>query len=140
MSTIVQTSPVTAAYLAELADRTGRPVGDAAKPTGIEGLYPYVVLHVGTVRTDGDIVHPHQDGLHRVQATCVGLTRKSVEWLRDRCREVLADKSVVIDGYVIVWTESAGSPPVFREDEPTPPVTFSAVEVRNVYVTPTSGS
>jgi hypothetical protein len=136
-------SPVTDAVLT--AVRTlGRPVGDAVRPAGPTpaptSFYPYAVVYVGTTRIEGSLVHPKEDGLHRVQITCVGLTRQAAEALRDDVRALLLEvDSLDIDGYVVVWTEHAGSPEVRRDDD-TPPSVFSAVTVVNVFVTPISGS
>lgn len=138
MTDVAISTPVTEAYLTAL-EATGRPIGDAAKPPGQANLYPYGVLYVGTVLMQGTLVDPKEDGLHRVQVTSVGITRQSVEYLRDLVRPILLDVSVDIDGYVVVWTELVNSQPVVREDE-VKPVVFSGVDVVNVFVTPTIGS
>lgn len=138
MTDVAQVSPVTDGYLAALRT-TGRPVGDARKPDGQPNLYPYGVLYVGTVDLRGTLVDPKEDGLHRVQVTTVGLTRQSVEALRDAFRAVLHDVNVDIDGYSVVWTEHAGGQDVNRDDD-TPQTLFYAVDAVNVYVTPTGGS
>lgn len=131
-------SPVTAAYLAALED-LGRPIGDAQKPPGQPHLYPYGILYVGTTRAQGTLVAPYEDGLHRLQVTSVGLSRASVEALRDLVRPVLLDKATSIDGYVVVSAELVTSQPVTRDDDVTPAV-FYGIDVCNVLVTPTSGS
>ena len=138
MSDVAVSSPVTEAYLDELATATGRPIGDHRKPPGQENIYPYGVLRVDTPRTEGTLVDPNEDGLHRLQVSCIGLTRDSAEHLRDLARAVLHDRSVVIDGHAVVWTESAGST-FFRDEDVKPPV-FEAVVVVNVLVTPIPGS
>ena len=138
MSDVAVTSPITAAYLDALAD-IGRPVGDAQKPTGQANLYPYAILYVSVTRLQGTLVDPHEDGLHRLQVTSVGLTRASVEHLRDQVRPVLLDKETVIDGHAVAWTELVTSQPVARDDDVTPAV-FYAVDIVNVLVTPIPGS
>lgn len=138
MTDVAVSTPITEAYLSAL-EATGRPIGDAAKPPGQANLYPYGVLYVGTVLIQGSLVEPNEDGLHRVQVTSVGITRASVEYLRDQIRAVLLDVSVDIDGYAVVWTELVNSQPVVREEE-VKPVVFSGVDVVNVFVTPTTGS
>jgi hypothetical protein len=119
-------------------------VGDAIRPAAPErpprGFYPYAVVYAGIVRTEGTLVDPHEDGVHRVQVTCVGLDRAGAEWLRDEVRQILLDKTALdVDGHVVVWTESAGEPSVFR-DEDVKPALFVAPIVVNIKVTPTSGS
>ena len=138
MSDVAITSPITAAYLDAL-EVIGRPVGDAQKPTGQPHLYPYAILYVGVTRMQGTLVDPHEDGLHRLQVTSVGLTRASVEDLRDQVRPVLLDVSTVIDGHAVVFTELVTSQPVTRDDSVTPAV-FYGVDVVNALITPTSGS
>lgn len=146
MTVVAESLAVTDAYLAALraiAHPAGGTVqiGDVVKPESPakppRSFYPYAVLHVGTSRLDGSLLDPKEDGLHRVQVTCVGLDRRGAEWLRDRAREVLCDPSVSIDDHAVNWTEMLPNPPTFREDDVSPPV-FTAVCVANVYVTPTS--
>ena len=138
MSVVATSSAVTAAYLAALED-TGRPIGDGKKPPGQEHLYPYAILYTGTTRMQGTLVDPHEDGLHRLQVTSVGMTRESAEHLRDLVRPILLDVTVAIDGYGVVWTELVTSQPVTRDDDVTPAV-FYAVDVVNALITPSSGS
>lgn len=136
--TVAQVSPVTTAYLDALR-AVGRPIGDGRKPDGQAHLYPYGVLYVGTTDLRGDLLNPKEDGFHRLQVTTVGLTRESVEALRDDLRSVLHDRTVDIDGHAVVWTEHAGGQEVNRDDDVTPAV-FYGVDVANVYVTPIDGS
>lgn len=133
MSVAVESS-IAAAYVSAL-EAIGRPVGLGKKPSG-PNLYPYAVVYSGITDTDGSLLAPDEDGLHRIQVTCVGLTAESALALRDAARAVLCDRSVVIPGRKVVRTEHAGSPPIYRDEDVTPNV-FSAVEVRNIYVTPT---
>lgn len=126
-------SPVVFAYAAAL-ESIGRPVGVAKKPSG-PNLYPYIVLYPGLTDTAGTLLAPAEDGLHRLQATCVGLTVESALALRDAARTVLRSRGVAIAGHKVVRTEHAGTPEVSRDEDATPNV-FSAVEVANVYVTP----
>lgn len=133
MSDVAVSSPVTQAYL-EALEATGRPVGDARKPSG-PNLYPYAVLFVGTARMQGSLTDPHEDGLHRLQVSSVGLTRESVDALRDQVRPILLGRTVDIDGHKVVWTELVTSLPVTRDDDVTPAV-FTAVDIVNVLVTP----
>lgn len=116
-------------------------VGDAVKPDSPAkpplSFYPYAIVYAGVVDTNGTLVAPHEDAIHRVQVICVGRDRLGAEWLRDQCRQILLDKTALaIDGAVVVWTESAGEPSVTRDDDLSPPV-FSAVIVVNLKVTPT---
>lgn len=139
MSDVALSSPVTDAYLVALEAGTGRPIGDAQKPPGQPNLYPYGVVYAGTVRLRGDAVHHIEDGHHRLQLTSVGMTRKSVEHLRDLARPILLDRDTVIDGYAVVWAELVVSRQVERDDDVKPAV-FYGVDIVDVYVTPTSGS
>lgn len=139
MTVVAESKPVTDAYLAVLASRTSRPIGDAAKPKGQENLYPYAILYAGTERIEGSAVNPFEDGLHRLQLTSVGLTRESVEALRDSGRRVLLDRSVPIDGHRVTWAELVTAQQVTRDDDAKPPV-FYGVDVVNVLVTPATGS
>lgn len=136
MTVTAVSSPITDAYLDALA-ATDRPVGDAQKPTGHQQLYPYCVFYGATVRMEGSLVDPHEDGLHRLQATVVGLTRKSVDYLCDLVAPILLDKTTAIDGHAVVWTESLPSPATQRDDDATPPVFWRAVVV-NALITPDS--
>lgn len=138
MSDVALSTPVTDAYLAALA-ATGRPIGDAKKPAGQANLYPYGILYVGVVRAEGTLVDPNESGLHRLQLTIVGLTRASVDDLRDLARPILLDRDVDIDGHAVVWSELLPSPSMERDDDVKPPI-FWAAEVVNVLVTPTQGS
>lgn len=141
MSDVAEVTPVTAALLVALKT-IGRPIGDARKPSSPNkppaSFYPYAILYVGTSLLDGNFVHPHEDGVHRAQVTSVGLTRDSVDWMRDRAREVLLGTDLEIDGHAVVWAElSDGSQPVSRDDDVTPSV-FYAPDVFRLYVTPAS--
>lgn len=133
MSVAVE-SPVAAAYVTAL-EAIGRPVGLGKKPSG-PNLYPYAIVYPGVTDTDGTLLAPSEDGLHRIQVTCVGLTAESALALRDAARNVLRDRSVPIEGHKVVRVEHAGSPPLSRDDDVTPNV-FTAVEVANAYITPT---
>lgn len=136
MTRTAETSPVTQGYLEALAV-TGRPIGDAKKPAGQENLYPYGVLYTSLSRSGGDLVEPHEDGLHRLQVTVVGLTRASVDGLCDLVLPVLVDKSTSIDDHLVVWTEVIPTPPTQR-DEDVKPAAFSRAVVVNAYITPAS--
>lgn len=136
---IAVSAPVTEAALDAL--RTlGRPIGDGARPPGPNPapvtFYPFAVLYVGTTDMRGSLVHPREDGLHRLHVACVGRTRESAEAMRDEARALLLDvTSLAIEGYAVVYTEHAGSPETFRDDDVTPPL-FNAIAVVNVFVTP----
>lgn len=147
MSVVAETAPVTTAVVAALGSIPNPAggdvhVGDAKAPDGAGpkaplDFYPYAIVYAGVVDTAGTLIAPHEDALHRVQVTCVGRDRLGAEWLRDRCREILLDKTALaIDGAAVVWTESAGEPLVTRDDDIAPSV-FSAVIVVNLKVTPT---
>lgn len=137
MTRVAESKPVTDAYLVAL-EATDRPIGDAKKPKGQAELYPYGILYAGTARLDGSALEPFEDGLHRLQLTSVGLTRESVEWLRDRGRTILLDRSITIDGHRVTWAELVTSLPVERDDDVDPSV-FRGVDVVNVFVTPVTG-
>jgi hypothetical protein len=133
-------SPVTEAALALLRSTTGAPIGDAIRPEAPAkppaSFYPYGVLYVGTTDLRGTLVAPKEDGLHRLQVSCVGRTRAGAESLRDQARETLLDVTAWdIDGYAVASTEHAGSPQIFRDDDVSPAL-FNAITVVNVLVTP----
>ena len=138
MTVVAKSKPVTDAYLVALEAGTERPIGDAIKPKGQPELYPYGILYAGTERVEGSAVDPFEDGLHRLQLTSVGMTRASVESLRDKARTVLLDRSVPIDGHRVTWAELVVSQPVTRDDDVKPPV-FHGVDIVNVFVTPVTG-
>lgn len=146
MTIVAPTSPVTDGVLAAL--RTIGPlIGDAEKPAHHDNepasMFPYAIVYVGTPRLDGSLVDPKEDGLHRVQVTCVGRLRDSAEVLRDACRAILCDTTAVdLEDHAVVWTELAGDPPTFREDAlGSKPALYTAITVVNLFVTPlTSGS
>lgn len=149
MTVVAESSPVVDAVLAAVASIANPAggtiqVGDGVKPpspaTPPAAFYPYAVVYGGLVRTAGTLVDPHEDGLHRIQVTCVGKDRAGAEWLRDRVREVLLQPNeLAIDGYAATWAESAGDPATFRDDDVTPPV-FVAATVANIHATPAAGS
>lgn len=141
--TVATLHPVTVDAI-RLVKTLGRPTGDAETPDGPTpppaSFYPYAVIYAGTVRMQGSLLDPKEDGLHRVQVTCVGKTRASAESLRDDALALLLDPDAwTIDGHAVVWTEHAGSPNTFRDDD-VKPVLFSAVGVANVMVTLVGGS
>lgn len=147
MTNVAQTAPVTAGVLAALRSITGRPIGDADKPAHHDAepasMFPYAIVFVGTTALDGSLADPKEDGVHRVQVTCVGRLRESAETMRDRCRSILLDlvTAIDIDDHDVVWTELVTDPPTFREDEEGRPATFTAITVVNLCVTPVaSGS
>lgn len=137
---VATSSPVADAYQSALeevlpAARIGRGVkSHAGKPPA--DYYPYAVLSVGTTLMSGTLVDPKEDGLHRVQVTCVGRKSESCEQLRDEVRPILLDTSIHIDGYVIVSTEAGSSPPPIRFDNTPEGTVFEAVTIVNVKVTP----
>ena len=143
MSDVAVSAPVTAGYLAALKD-LGFQVGDGERPPGPAkppaSFYPYAVLYTGTARMEGTLVQPHEDGVHRLQVSCVGLDRKGAEYLRDLARAVLLNTDIEIEGHAIVWTELVVSRPIFRDDDVTPHL-FNAVDIVHAYITPApSGS
>lgn len=149
MTVVAESSPVVDAVIAAVATISNPAggtiqVGDGMKPPSPTpppaAFYPYAIVYGGVTRTAGTLVDPHEDGLHRIQVTCIGKDRLGVEWLRDRVRDVLLNPNDLdIDGYAATWAESAGDPATFRDDDITPPV-FVAVTVANLHVTPVSGS
>lgn len=142
MTQVAETSPVTDGVLAALRTGTGLLIGDAEKPVNHNNdpatIFPYAIVYVGTVSLTGSLADPKEDGVHRVQVTCVGRIRETAEMLRDRCRSILLNLAdpIDIDGHAVAWTDLVTDPPTFREDEQGKPSTFTAITVVNLCVTP----
>lgn len=107
-------------------------VGDAKAP---DVDPPYVVVYplAGGVAT-GTLGEIHADAELPYQVTCVGLSRKQVEWLVDETR-VLLDGLQVAGRHIPLVRLEDGNPGVQRDDDATPPVFWSAVHYR-VFTTP----
>lgn len=139
---VATSSPVTAAVLAAL-EGLGVDVGDATQPPmpspPPRASFPYCVVFTGISRLAGDLLHPNEDGLHRIHVKSVGLDRDGAEWLRDRVRPVLLDRELPIDGHAITWSELVTSLPTQRDDVLSPP-RFYANDVFHLFVTPVPGS
>lgn len=145
MTRVAETVPVTEAVLeavGEIPNPAGGlvQVGDAARPPSPAkppvAFFPYAVVYTAPVLVDGSLGEPKVDGLHRVQVTCVGRDRRGAEWLADEVRGVLVH--LYVDGHKVVSTDVLPSPPIFRDDDVSPPLFVAAVVV-NVYVAPISG-
>jgi hypothetical protein len=93
-------------------------------------------VYVSTIRLDGSLADPKQDGQHRVQVTSVGLDRAGAEWMRDHARALLLDPTAWdIDGHAVTWTELVLGNNVTRDDD-VDPALFYAVDLVDVLVTP----
>lgn len=94
-------SPINDALKVAIRDATNNLVEIARSPVededGIISLeqddYPYTVIHPLDGRWFGGISTPYTSGIFQYQFDYYGLTRAQAEWLADKSRHVLLDRS-----------------------------------------------
>ncbi len=99
MSPVVATEPVTTALIATLATGTASPVGDhdAPRPTNAvpdptRGRY-LVVWQVPGGGVEGTWGNPHDMATFVYQVDSHGRSRQQCQWLSDRVRQVMLDRT-----------------------------------------------
>lgn len=118
--------PLTRALVAVLAEGTGRPCGLGVLPRAVDGepaAFPYLILD----SLPGEFSGPsfadwHADAAWTYQVTSVGERADQVQWLSDRVRAVLFDRTasgwrteVAVAGMRVIdreLTVDAGGDPV----------------------------
>ncbi len=97
--TVVATEPVTSAVIATLATGTGHPVGDHAPPRPsvansdpTRGRYS-IVWSIPGGSVDGTWANPHEEATLVYQVDSVGRSRQQCQWLADRNRQVMLDRT-----------------------------------------------
>ena len=113
---IVLTEPVTTALIATLSSGVGWPVGDhapplptVATPTPTAGRYVIVYSTPGG-SLDGSMGSPHEMATLVFQVDSSGRSRSQCQWLADRVRQVMLDRTatgwlhpITVSGWVVAY-------------------------------------
>jgi hypothetical protein len=134
-------SPVIEACI-NIAESTGIPVGDGVAPDCDK---PYIVVNsVSSPRYDGPFSDMEADSMDRIQFACIGSTRESADWARDKVRDALT--VATLDAEFVTITEPRRTMQIIldiprgvqRDDRGLPAPIFSGIDQYLISTTPTS--